>query len=94
MTLGAMPARAGDTTSTLQVLPDSALRGLAAASAGLGTGFFLAGLPRLVVVAAMVPGLAAGAAIVSRPLPRTPWVWLFSPARESWRPSVRRRRPA
>jgi len=89
-----MPARANDTTSALQILPDSTLRGLAAASAGLGAGFFLAGLPRVVVVAAMVPGMAAGAAIVFRPLPRLHRVWLFSPAHEGWRTSVRRRRTA
>jgi hypothetical protein len=60
-------AGAADTTSALQTLPDSTLRGLAATSVGLGAGLYLGGAPRLVVAAGVVPALAAGAAIMLRP---------------------------
>ena len=55
------------TASALQVLPDSALGGLAASSIGLGTGFYLAGMPRVATVAAIAPAMILGAAIVLRP---------------------------
>jgi hypothetical protein len=54
-------------TSALQILPDSTLRGLAASSIGLGAGFYLAGVPRLVTAAAMTPAMVIGAAILLRP---------------------------
>ena len=61
-------AGASGATSALQLLPDSTLRWLAAASVGLGAGFCLAGAPRLVIAAGVAPALILGAAIVA---PRT-----------------------
>jgi hypothetical protein len=58
---------ANTTTRALQRLPDSTLHGLAASSIGLGAGFYLAGLPRLVTAAAVTPAVLIGAAIVLRP---------------------------
>jgi len=58
---------ANATTSALQLLPDSTLQGIAASSIGLGAGFYLAGLPRLVTAAAVTPAMIIGAAIVLRP---------------------------
>jgi hypothetical protein len=57
-----------DATSAIQSLPDSTLRWLAAASAGLGAGFYLAGAPRLVVAAGVAPALIMGASMVLRPV--------------------------
>jgi hypothetical protein len=51
----------------LQVLPDSTLRGLAASSMGLGAGFYLAGVSRLMTAAAIAPAMVIGAAILLRP---------------------------
>jgi hypothetical protein len=65
--LRATRVRANATTSALQILPDSTLRGLAATSAGLGAGFYLAGVPRMVTAAAMAPAMVIGAAILLRP---------------------------
>ena len=62
-------ARAG--TSALQTLPDPTLRALAAASVGLGTGFYLARAPRLVVAAGIAPALMLGAAAFLRPIEPT-----------------------
>lgn len=59
---------AADAATRLQVLPDSTLRGLAATSVGLGTGFYLAGRPRLVVAAGIAPAVLAGVAILLRPV--------------------------
>ncbi len=56
-----------ETTITLQVLPDSTLRLLAAASLGLATGLYLAGAPRLLTLAASAPALLAGGAMATRP---------------------------
>jgi uncharacterized protein YjbJ (UPF0337 family) len=61
--------RAG--TSALQTLPDPTLRTLAAVSAGLGAGLYLARAPRLVVAAGIAPALLLGVAIVLRPLEPT-----------------------
>jgi hypothetical protein len=55
------------TTSALQVLPDSTLRGLAAGSVGLAAGFYLAGVPRVVVAAGVAPVVMIAAAIALRP---------------------------
>jgi hypothetical protein len=64
--------RANATTRALQLLPDSTLQGLAASSIGLGAGFYLAGLPRLVTATAVTPAVIIGAAIALRPvLPAT-----------------------
>jgi acyl-CoA reductase-like NAD-dependent aldehyde dehydrogenase len=60
------------TTSALQTLPDSTLLALTATSVGLGAGFYLARAPRLVVAAGILPALAAGAAIVLRPISPPP----------------------
>lgn len=71
---GAMPdaverARHGaqGTATTLQKMPDQALRLLAAASIGLAAGLKLAGAPRLVALAAAVPALVVGGAVIARP---------------------------
>jgi len=66
-TARAARVRANATTSALQLLPDSTLQGLAASSIGLGAGFYLAGLPRLVTAAAVTPAMVIGAAIILRP---------------------------
>lgn len=66
-TARATRVRANATTSALQLLPDSTLQSLAASSIGLGAGFYLAGLPRLVTAAAVTPAMIIGAAIVLRP---------------------------
>jgi hypothetical protein len=55
------------TTSALQQLPDTTLRSVAASSAGLGAGLYLAGKNKLVVVAGIVPAIVVGAAIAWRP---------------------------
>jgi hypothetical protein len=60
-------AGAHGTTSALQTLPDSTLRGLAASSVGLGAGFYLAGAPRLAIAAGIAPALIMGVAMVLRP---------------------------
>jgi hypothetical protein len=54
------------TTTTLQALPDPKLRLLAAASMGLATGLYLAGVPRLITLAALAPALLAGGAMTTR----------------------------
>jgi hypothetical protein len=51
----------------LQVLPDPTLQGLAAGSVGLATGFYLAGVPRLLTVAGVAPAMFIAAAILLRP---------------------------
>jgi hypothetical protein len=66
-TARATRVRANATTSALQLMPDSTLQRLAASSIGLGAGFYLAGLPRLVTVAALTPAMIIGAAIALRP---------------------------
>ena len=53
-------------TRALQVLPDSTLRLLAAASVGVGAGLYLAGAPRVVSAVGASPALFMGAAIVTR----------------------------
>jgi hypothetical protein len=67
-TIDATRARAHETTSALQTLPDPTLRWLAASSVGLGAGFYLAGAPRVVIAAGVAPALILGAAIVLRPI--------------------------
>jgi hypothetical protein len=54
------------TTTSLQGMPDPTLRVLAAASIGLAAGLSLAGAPRLVALAALVPALFAGGAVATR----------------------------
>ena len=67
-TVRATRAGAHSTTTTLQSLPDTTLRGLAASSVGLGAGFYVAGFPRLVIAAGVAPAVIMGAAIVLRPI--------------------------
>ncbi len=67
-TARAATAGMNDTTSAIQTLPNSTLRWLAAASAGLGAGFYLAGAPRVVVAAGVAPALIVGAAMILRPI--------------------------
>lgn len=66
-TIHATPAGAGGTTSALQTLPDPTLRWLAAGLEGLGAGLSLAGAPRLVVAAGVVPALIMSTAIALGP---------------------------
>ena len=54
------------TTTTLQGMPDTTLRLIAGASIGLAAGLTLAGAPRLVSLAALVPALFAGGAEATR----------------------------
>lgn len=58
--------RAREASRTVQTVPDSTLRWLAASSIGLGAGLFLARAPRVVVAAGAAPALVAAAAIVAR----------------------------
>lgn len=53
-------------TRALQVLPDSTLRLLAAASVGVGAGLYLAGAPRAISAVGASPALLMGAAIATR----------------------------
>ena len=55
------------TTISLQALPDTTLRLLAGASIGMAAGLSLAGAPRLVSLAALVPALFVGSALATRP---------------------------
>ena len=54
------------TTSVVNAMPSSAIRALAAGSAGLGVGLYLGGAPRLVAAAGMAPAVVLGAAALSR----------------------------
>ena len=62
-------ARAGaqSTTTTLQTMPDDTLKLLAVGSLGLAIGLHFAGAPRLLTLAAILPALFVGGAIVTRP---------------------------
>jgi hypothetical protein len=55
------------TTTSLQALPDTTLRLIAGASIGFAAGLSLAGAPRLMAVAALVPAMFVGSAIATRP---------------------------
>jgi hypothetical protein len=57
---------AARTTTTLQGMPDTTLRLIAGASIGLAAGLTLAGAPRLVAMAALVPALFVGGAEATR----------------------------
>ncbi|HEX5466568.1 MAG TPA: hypothetical protein VFW92_07810 [Candidatus Limnocylindrales bacterium] len=52
--------------ATLRTMPDRELRLLAAFSAGLALGLYLAGAPRLVTLAAATPAIVVGAAVLTR----------------------------
>lgn len=54
------------TTTSLQTMPDTTLRLLAGASIGLAAGLSLAGAPRLIALAALVPALFVGGAVATR----------------------------
>jgi hypothetical protein len=66
-TMHATRVGANATMRALQVLPDPTLQGLAAGSVGLATGFYLAGVPRLLTVAGIAPAMFIAAAILLRP---------------------------
>ena len=55
------------TTTSLQALPDTTLRLVAGVSIGLSAGLSLAGAPRLIAMAALVPALFVGGAVATRP---------------------------
>jgi hypothetical protein len=67
-TMSATQAGVRATTSALQQLPDSTLQSMAASSAGLGAGLYLAGRRRLAIAAGVIPALIVGAAIALRPV--------------------------
>jgi ElaB/YqjD/DUF883 family membrane-anchored ribosome-binding protein len=58
---------AHETETRLQKLPDTTLQLLAAGSVGLAAGIMLARRSRLVALAAVLPALVIGSAIVTRP---------------------------
>ncbi len=60
------------TTTTLQGMPDTTLRLITGASIGLAGGLALAGAPRLVSLAALVPALLVGGAEATRQGRRQP----------------------
>ena len=60
------------TTTTLQGMPDTTLRLIAGASIGLAAGLTLAGVPRLISLAALVPALFVGGAEATRQGRRQP----------------------
>ena len=60
------------TTTTLQGMPDTTLRLIAGASIGLAAGLTLAGAPRLISMAALVPALFVGGAEATRQGRRQP----------------------
>ncbi len=66
-TAHATHAGAQATTTALQTLPDSTLKGFAATSVGLGAGVYLAGGPRLAAAAAVAPAVIMGVAMALRP---------------------------
>ena len=66
-TARATAAGARGTTSALQQIPDSTLRWLTASSIGLAAGLQVAGAPRWMQAAGIVPALFMGAAIALRP---------------------------
>ncbi len=54
--------------ATLQLLPNSMLRSLAATSVGLAAGFYLARAPRLMIAAGAAPAVVMAAAMILRPI--------------------------
>jgi hypothetical protein len=60
------------TTSSLQTMPDTTLRMVAAASIGLASGLSLAGAPRLLALVALVPAIFVGGAVATRPRTEAP----------------------
>jgi hypothetical protein len=61
-------ARTGafETKRTLDAMPEPTLKELAVGSIGLAAGLYVAGAPRLVVLAAMTPGVVAAASVATR----------------------------
>ena len=53
--------------ATLQRLPNSMLRSMAATSVGLAAGFYLARAPRLMIAAGAAPAVIMAAAMILRP---------------------------
>ena len=66
-TWSATQAGARRTTIALQKLPDTTLRSMAASTAGVGAGLYLAGKRRLGILAGVIPAAVMGAAIALRP---------------------------
>jgi len=60
------------TTTTLQGMPDTTLRLIVGASIGLAAGLTIAGAPRFVSLAALVPAIFAGGAEATRQGTRQP----------------------
>jgi hypothetical protein len=65
--VAATRAGVGWTTRTVQAMPSSTSRSLAAGSVGLGAGLYLGGAPRLVAASGVAPAVVIGAAILLRP---------------------------
>jgi hypothetical protein len=61
-------ARTGayETKRTLDSMPEPTLKELAVGSIGLAAGLYAAGAPRLIVLAAMTPGVLAAASVATR----------------------------
>ena len=57
----------GWTARTVQAMPSSTSRSLAAGSVGLGAGLYMGGAPRLVAATGVAPAVVIGAAILLRP---------------------------
>lgn len=66
-TARATAAGARGTTSALQQIPDATLRWLTAGAVGLAAGLQVAGAPRWMQAAGIVPAVFMGAAIALRP---------------------------
>ncbi len=54
------------TNKALQTMPDSTLRQMAVGSAGLAAGLYIAGAPRILVIAAAAPAFMAAGAMATR----------------------------
>jgi hypothetical protein len=65
--VAATRAGLGWTTRTVQGMPSSTSRSLAAGSVGLGAGLYIGGAPRLVAATGVAPAVIIGAAILLRP---------------------------
>jgi hypothetical protein len=55
------------TTTTVQAMPNSTSRSLAAGSVGFGAGLYMGGAPRFVAAAGVAPAVVIGTAILLRP---------------------------
>jgi len=64
--VAATRAGLGWTTRTVQAMPSSTSRSLAAGSVGLGAGLYIGGAPRIVAAAGLAPAAVIGAATLLR----------------------------